>query len=424
MLIACTYFYLRFDVYLAFITFATTALYTLLTMAITDWRTKYRRLCNMLDNKMCAKAVDSLLNFETVKHFHAESFEVDQFRRRMVKFQQAENVSEVALAILKTTQNVIFQVGLLAGSLLCVKRVLVDENMTLGDVVLFLSYNLQLYGPLTALGTHYRAIQRHFVDMEKMLEVLQQEPEIKDIPCANPLTIKGKDVVFVIKDVSFRAPFGATVGIVGPSGSGKSTLTKLLSRLHDPQCGQISIDDQNIKSVQQKSLRTAIGIVPQDTILFNESIAYNIGYSRPAASRKEIMAAARMAQIHDKIMNFPDGYDTKVGERGMRLSGGEKQRIAIARAVLKNPSIMVLDEATSSLDTFTERAIQQTLKKVTRGRTTFVIAHRLQTVVDADIILVVNEGRIVEQGTHAQLMQTTNGFYRAMWLKQQLECAQ
>ncbi|KAJ3330284.1 ATP-binding cassette sub- B member 6, mitochondrial [Blyttiomyces sp. JEL0837] len=415
--ISVTYFATQFDLYFGFIVFVSMTMYLYCTVVITEWRTSYRRRANALDNAMEAKAVDSLLNFETVKYFCAEDFEVNQYTKAIEEYQEAEYLSSLAYWVLSTAQNLVIQGGLLAGCILCAKRILVDHTMDLGDFVLYYTYVNQLYGPLNFFGNAYRVIQKNFVDMEKMLDLFRHEVEIKDAPNAKPLELKGGEVVFenvsfaydarnpILKGISFKVPAGSTVALVGPSGGGKSTILRLVFRFYDVQQGRILIDGQDIREVTQKSLRKAIGVVPQDIALFNDTINYNINYGRPEAQQDEIVEAAAAGQIHDRILSFPDQYDTKVGERGLRLSGGEVKRVAIARTLLKRPQIILLDEATSALDNLTERQLQLSLRKLCAGRTTLVIAHRLSTVVDADCILVMKGGQIVERGTHEELIR-------------------
>ncbi|RKP08058.1 P-loop containing nucleoside triphosphate hydrolase protein [Thamnocephalis sphaerospora] len=429
--VACVYFALVFDIYFASIVLATMTAYITATVAITDWRTSFRREANALDNKLEARAVDSLLNFETVKYYGAEKFEVAQYDDALVKFQYASWKSSASLNVLNSAQNVIIQAGLLVGCLVCAHRVVVG-TMTVGDVVLYLSYITQLYVPLNWFGTYYRMMQRNFIDMENMLDLFQEHVEVQDLPDAAALsvgqgTVKFEDVSFgyderqpILRGLSFTVPGGSTVAMVGESGAGKSTILRLLFRFYDVDSGRITIDGQDIRLIRQRDLRASIGVVPQDTVLFNDTIRYNIRYGKVTASDSEVEMAAEAAQIHDKILGFPDGYDTKVGERGLRLSGGEKQRVAIARTLLKasNPPIVLLDEATSALDTNTERNIQAALRRMTVNRTTIIIAHRLSTIVDADQILVMREGEIVESGTHADLMRDPDGVYYDMWMKQ------
>lgn len=336
----------------------------------------------------------------------------------------------LTLNILNTSQNIILCLGLLCGSLLCVYFVAHHQSLTVGDFVLFFTYLMDLYMPLNWFGTYYRAIQKNFVDMENMFELLKEEEEIIDAPGSSPLLTTGgsilfKDVTFgytpeklVLKNVSFQVPAGKTVAIVGPSGAGKSTIVRLLFRFYDIQSGGIFVDGQDIKLVTQKSLRKAIGVVPQDTVLFNNTVYYNIEYGRIGSNSDEVYEAARLADIHDRILSFPERYETKVGERGLRLSGGEKQRIAIARTLLKAPSLVLLDEATSALDTNTERNIQAALQRVCSNRTTLIIAHRLSTIIHADEILVLRDGSIAEQGRHEELLQKENGLYAEMWQQQ------
>ncbi|CAO0795626.1 unnamed protein product [Mucor circinelloides] len=413
------------------IVFVTMVLYMYVTIAVTEWRTKYRRSMIELDNNARTKAVDSLLNFETVKYYNAESFELDRYKDAILQYQQADWKSSVSLNILNLAQNAIITGGLLSGCLLFAYQVSKNQ-LSPGDFVAFNMYMMQLYTPLHWFGTYYRMIQSNFIDMEKMLTLLEEDQTVKDAPNAKELQVSEGHVVFdnvsfayderqtALNGISFSIPKGATVALVGPSGGGKSTILRLLFRFYDPRSGHIYIDGQDIRQVTQLSLRKNIGVVPQDTVLFNESIYYNIQYGDVHADDSQIKRAAKAAQIHSKIESFPDGYDTKVGERGLRLSGGEKQRVAIARTILKNPRIFLLDESTSALDTTTERHIQQALADMTKDRTTLVIAHRLSTIVNADLILVVKDGKVVEQGSHEELIKRGDegGIYYEMWQKQ------
>lgn len=429
ILIAVVFFITAFNWWFGFIVFLTMALYIVATIVVTEWRTKFQRRMNLADNQQKARSVDSLLNFETVKYYGAEQYEVDCYRESILKFQDEEWRSIITLNILNTMQNIIVCGGLLAGSLLCAYLVVYQEGLTVGDYVLFASYIIQLYVPLNWFGTFYRAIQKNFVDMENMFDLMREEQEVLDAPGAGELAVvRGgidfNDVTFgynlerfVLRNVSFTVSAGRTLAIVGPSGAGKSTIMRLLFRFYDVDSGSISVDGQNIKTVRQASLRQAIGVVPQDTVLFNNTIKYNIQYGRVDAPEADVIMAARSADIHERILTFPDRYDTQVGERGLRLSGGEKQRVAIARTILKAPSIVLLDEATSALDTQTERNIQTALSKVCTNRTTVIIAHRLSTIIHADEIIVLKEGSIVERGRHETLLEQ-NGVYAEMWSQQ------
>ncbi|OAQ34666.1 hypothetical protein K457DRAFT_28061 [Linnemannia elongata AG-77] len=511
--VACIFLTQAFDIYFGIIVFITMMCYIYATILMTDWRTRYRRESNALDNAVEARAVDSLLNYETIKLFATEEYEVGKYADAIHAYQKADRKSQYTLGILNTTLNVVIQGGLALGCLLCAKRI-AQKEMKVDDFVMYYAYITQLYGPLNLFGTSYRSLQKNFIDMEKMLDLFQEPVEIQDLPLAKPLTMTGGEVVFEnvsfgynpqnpnLKAVSFKIPHGKKLALVGPSGGGKSTILRLLFRFYDPTQGRILIDGQDIRMVTQSSLRRKIGIVPQDTALFNESIGYNIGYgkigqdqaqvfdpSRSTMQRRRIQsgessggessrrvllsgkptkptgrgrksknaspqssletacitegdedadvegvggeyeddedweddgriqAAAEAAQIHEIISRFPEAYATRVGERGMRLSGGEKQRVAIARTILKNPPILLLDEATSALDTQTERDIQNSIESISKDRTTLMIAHRLSTIVDADEILVIQNGEIAEQGSHEELMQA-GGIYAAMWMQQ------
>ncbi|KAI1303394.1 Homocysteine S-methyltransferase 1 [Mortierella claussenii] len=521
--VACIVLTRSFDIYFGIIVGVTMICYIYATILMTDWRTRYRRESNALDNEVEARAVDSLLNYETIKLFATEEYEVGKYTDAIHAFQKADRKSQYTLGILNTTLNLVIQGGLALGCLLCAKRV-AQKEMEVGEFVRYYAYILQLYGPLTLFGTSYRSLQKNFIDMEKMLDLFKEPVEIQDQPEAKPLTMTSGEVVFEnvsfgynpqnpnLKSVSFKIPHGKKLALVGPSGGGKSTILRLLFRFYDPTQGRILIDGQDIRNVTQSSLRRRIGIVPQDTALFNETIGYNIGYGKigqdhaqifdpsrtnmprrrvssgtssehgrihghghhssdgarrlstsgrstksgrerkhkngsPSSSPEtagvteggedadvegedadydededweedgRIQAAAEAARIHEIISRFPEGYATRVGERGMRLSGGEKQRVAIARTILKNPPILLLDEATSALDTQTEREIQNSIESISKDRTTLMIAHRLSTIVDADEILVIQKGEIVEQGSHEHLMQA-GGIYAAMWMQQ------
>ncbi|CAK6973178.1 ATP-binding cassette sub-family B member 6 [Scomber scombrus] len=429
IIIAIIYFVSYFSVWFGLIVLACMVLYLTCTILITEWRTKYRREMNNQDNNAKSRAVDSLLNFETVKYYNAEDYEVRCFEEAILKYQRCEWKSSASLALLNQTQNVIIGSGLLTGSLLCAYLVSKGQ-FQVGDYVLFGTYIIQLYTPLNWFGTYYRLIQSSFVDMENMLALLTVQKEVQDIEDAQDLQLTAGQVEFdrvsfsyvsgteVLRDVSFTVKAGQTIALVGPSGSGKSSILRLLFRFYDPQSGCIRIDDQDISRVRQSSLRTHIGVVPQDTVLFNDTIGNNIRYSRVTASQEEVEKAATAADIHTRILELPQGYETDVGERGLKLSGGEKQRVAIARTILKDPQIILLDEATSSLDTQTERNIQASLAKVCTNRTTIVVAHRLSTIVEADQILVVLNGQIAERGRHEELL-VQGGLYAAMWMKQQ-----
>jgi ATP-binding cassette subfamily B protein len=384
---------------------------------------------NETDSEANTKAIDSLLNYETVKYFGNEAHEARRFDASLARYEQAAIKSKTTLSLLNVGQGSVIAVGLTAVMLMAGFGV-VQGQMTVGDFVLVNSYLIQLYLPLNFLGFVYREIKASLTDMEAMFRLLHEQAEVEDKPDALPLKAEGGEVAFenvafhydtrrpVLKNVSFRVAPGKKVAIVGPSGSGKSTISRILFRFYDVSGGRVLIDGQDIRDVTQASLRAAIGIVPQDTVLFNDTIYYNIAYGRPNATREEVEAAAKLARVHDFVLSLPDGYDSTVGERGLKLSGGEKQRVAIARTILKNPRILLFDEATSALDSATEQEILKSLREVSGGRTTLTIAHRLSTVVDSDEILVMEAGRIVERGTHASLL-ATGGTYAAMWWRQQ-----
>jgi ATP-binding cassette, subfamily B, heavy metal transporter len=419
----------KFDIWFVWITLAALLLYIVYTVSVTEWRTKFRKEANEFDSAAHTKAVDSLLNYETVKYFNNEEFEAKRYDESLRKLRKARLKSQTTLSMLNTGQQLIIAVGLVA-MLWRATQGVVDGRMTLGDLVMVNAFMIQLYIPLNFLGVLYREIKQSLTDLDKMFVLMEREREVADAPGALPLAIQGdaavrfENVSFayeparpILHHVSFEIPAGKTVAVVGPSGSGKSTLARLLYRFYDVQHGRITIAGQDIREVTQASVRQAIGIVPQDTVLFNDTVEYNIAYGRPGASRAEVEEAARAARIHGFIESTPRGYDTMVGERGLKLSGGEKQRVAIARTLLKNPPIMIFDEATSALDSANERAIQAELKGVAQGKTTLVIAHRLSTVVDAHEILVLDAGRIVERGTHNELL-ARHGRYAEMWALQ------
>jgi ATP-binding cassette subfamily B protein len=402
--------------------------YMWFTTVATQWRMAIRKKMNDSDSDANTKAIDSLINYETVKYFCAERREAERYDRAMARYEKLSVDTYVSLAVLNAGQAVIFTIGLTVVMAMCVQGVRAGTN-TVGDFVMINAIMIQLSMPLNFMGMLYRELKQSTVDIGQMFKILDQNPEIEDKPGAPALKVQGgairfEDVRFsydpdreILRGVSFEAKPGETVAIVGPSGAGKSTISRLIFRFYEPQSGRIEIDGQNISDVQQASLREKIGIVPQDTVLFNDTIGYNIHYGRWSAGAEEVRRAADDAQIADFIESLPQGYDTQVGERGLKLSGGEKQRVAIARTILKAPPILVLDEATSALDTFTEREIQSALDRVARGRTTIVIAHRLSTVVNADQILVLDKGEIVERGTHEDLLALA-GVYAALWSRQ------
>ena len=429
ILLVCGILWGLFNVWFAVVTFVTIVAYIAFTMVFTEWRLKYRREMNDRDTEANTKAVDSLLNYETVKYFGNEDHEAQRYDSSMKAYEKAAVRSIVSLAAVNIGQGGVIASGLVILMIMAGHGV-TNGTMTIGDFVLVNTYLIQLYLPLNFLGFVYRQIRQSLTDMEVMFRLLDVEAEIADRPGAKTLHSNGGEVVFdnvtfaydprrtILEDVSFVVRTGHTVAIVGPSGAGKSTISRLLFRFYDVSSGGVKIDGQDVRDVTQASLRSAIGIVPQDTVLFNETIYYNIAYGDPAASTERIEQAARLARIHDFVMSTPDGYQTRVGERGLKLSGGEKQRVAIARMILKDPAIMLFDEATSALDTHTEREIQESLRDVSMNRTTLVIAHRLSTVVDSDEIIVLDGGRIVERGRHEELL-SRGGAYAAMWRKQQ-----
>ncbi|MEW6562118.1 MAG: ABC transporter ATP-binding protein/permease [Pseudomonadota bacterium] len=421
----------KYNPWYAIITFVTLFIYIVFTLFITEWRMVFRRTMNDLDSKANTRAIDSLLNYETVKYFSNERYEAQRYDEHLDKWEGAAVRNQTSLAALNAGQSTIIAIGITVLMLMAAREV-AQGTMTVGDLVLVNVFMLQLYMPLHFLGFVYREIKNALADMEKMFGLLREHQEIQDSPHAHPLKLQNGVVRFehvsfgydperqILDDVSFEIPAGKTVAVVGSSGAGKSTLSRLLFRFYDVDRGSVLIDGQDIRETTQSSLRAAIGIVPQDTVLFNDTIYYNIAYGRPNASREEVLQAAQSAHIHAFIESLPQGYETLVGERGLKLSGGEKQRVAIARAMLKQPAILIFDEATSALDSKSERAIQDELRMASKNRTTLVIAHRLSTIVDAYQILVMDKGRIVERGTHRELLEK-RGVYAQMWALQQQE---
>ena len=433
----------KFDVWFAWITGIALVVYIGFTVTVTEWRTQFRKKMNEMDSTAHSRAIDSLLNYETVKYFNNEDFEARRYDENLERYRRAAVKSQRTLSLLNSGQQLIIASALVT-MLWRATQGVVDGRMTLGDLVMVNAFMIQLYIPLNFLGVIYREIKQSLTDLEKMFSLMEREREIADSPDARPLqlaaggadaSVRFEEVTFsydptgsqaaagteartILHHISFEIPAGKTVAVVGPSGSGKSTLARLLFRFYDVQQGRITIAGQDIRNVTQGSVRQAIGIVPQDTVLFNDTVEYNIAYGRPGASRTEVESAAKAAHIHGFIAAAPRGYDTMVGERGLKLSGGEKQRVAIARTLLKNPPVMIFDEATSALDSANERAIQAELQGVSRNKTTLVIAHRLSTVVDAHEILVMDAGRIIERGNHAELL-LANGRYASMWALQQ-----
>lgn len=432
-LLVAAVLYARFDWRFVAITFLAVCVYIAFTVGITEWRTAIRRRANELDSRANTRAVDSLLNYETVKYFNNEEFEARRYDDSLQRYEVMAVRNEASLGLLNIGQAAIIAVAATSLMILCAQGV-VARDLTLGDLVLVNGLLIQLYIPLNFLGMAYREIKQALIDMDRMFRLLHEHREIADAPDAQPLPegparVRFESVAFaydvrrpILHALDLEIPPAAKVAVVGSSGAGKSTLARLLFRFYDVSGGRITVNGRDIRDVTQSSLRQAIAIVPQDTVLFNDTIRYNIQYGRPDASADEVIAAARAAHIHDFILGLPDGYDTTVGERGLKLSGGEKQRVAIARAILKNPRIMIFDEATSALDSRTEKAIQEELDAIARGRTTLVIAHRLSTVMDADEILVLERGSVIERGRHDDLVRR-GGTYAQMWALQQQEAA-
>ncbi len=421
----------RFDAGYVWITLTALALYIVFTVTVTEWRTQFRRTMNELDSKAHSRAIDALLNYETVKYFNNEAFETRRYDEGLESYRKAQVKSQATLSLLNTGQQLIIATSLVA-MLWRATQGVVDGRLTLGDLVMINAFLIQLYIPLNFLGVLYREVKQSLTDLDRMFALIEREREVADAPGAPALQVRDGVVRFesvsfaydparpILHDVSFEIPPGKTLAVVGPSGAGKSTLARLLYRFYDVSGGRITIDGQDIRAVTQDSLRRAIGIVPQDTVLFNDTVGYNIAYGRTGATHDEVVAAAQAAHIHGFIAATPKGYDTMVGERGLKLSGGEKQRVAIARTLLKDPPILIFDEATSALDSANERAIQAELKSAAQGKTALVIAHRLSTVADAHLIVVLEQGRVVEVGSHADLLDR-DGRYAQMWRLQQAE---
>jgi ATP-binding cassette subfamily B protein len=426
--------YAKFDWRFVAVTFAAVAVYLAYTFFISEWRIGIRRRANELDSRANARAIDSLLNYETVKYFNNEEYEARRYDENLKSYEHAAVKSEASLGLLNSGQSLIIAVAVTALMILAGEGV-ASGALTLGDLVLVNALLIQLYIPLNFMGMVYREIKQSLIDMDRMFRLLEENREVEDRPGVRPLPPGGAVIRFervnfsydgkrqILRDLTFEVPAGGKVAVVGASGVGKSTLARLLYRFYDVNGGAVRINGVDIRDVTQSSLRAAIGIVPQDTVLFNDTIYYNIHYGRPGATREEVIAAAQAAHIHDFIQSLPDGYEATVGERGLKLSGGEKQRVAIARAILKNPRILIFDEATSALDSKSEKSIQAELNRVARGHTTLVIAHRLSTIMDADQILVMDKGGIVERGTHRELLEH-GGHYAQMWLLQQQEEAE